>query len=99
MNFITITSYLLSCLFLLLLLKAIWKVLPQFFPAFGRFKHLLRNGYINAGIWSYKIFGFKEFQFNRNGRKVKVMAKDRDFAYRKFKAYTKTNRNNGIHKL
>ncbi len=92
-------TYAISVLFVFLLLKAIWKVLPQYFPRVGTFQLRLGEWKINFYIWLFKLFGYEEFQFNKNGLKVKILAKDRKEAYRKFKDYTKTNRRKKLYKF
>ncbi len=96
MHYIT---YAFTGLFAFLLLKAIWKVLPHYSSEFGSFQLRLSEWKINFFIRLYKHFGYEEFQFNKKGLKVKILAKDRKEAYRKFKVYTKTNRRKKMYKF
>lgn len=92
MKIITFIAYVLATLFLLLLLKSLWIVLPHYWPAFGRFNSKLRQNYAKAGIWVYKLWGCKEFNFRKGSTQVMVMARTEKEAYRKLKKYTNANR-------
>lgn len=96
MKIITLIAYVLAVLFLFFLLKSLWIVLPQYWPAFGRFKSKFLQNYVKAGIWIYKLRGFKTFTFRKGslkgGTEVTVMAKTEKEAYRKFKSFANANR-------
>lgn len=86
MNLFTITAYLFAALFLIFLTRAVWAVLPIYFPG-----HLLWRRKTNLAI--YKFFGYEEFVFWKEKRRYMVMAKSRKAAYHKLKKHTtKTNR-------
>ncbi|QED37995.1 hypothetical protein FK178_09765 [Antarcticibacterium arcticum] len=103
MKIITLIAYVLAVLFLFFLLKSLWLVLPQYWWAFGRFKYKFLQNYGKAGIYFYKLRGFKKFTFRKGSLKgateVTVMAKTEKEAYRKFKTYTNSNRSTRMQQI
>jgi len=99
MSFLTITAYVLAALFLFFLSKAVIKVLPFYWPAFGRFKVKMIRLCITFFKWIYKRLGYQEYFFKKGKFKFAVMAKTRKEAYTKFKKHTKTNRKNRMSNL
>jgi hypothetical protein len=94
MIILTITVYVLAILFLFFLTKAVIKVLPFYWPAFGRFQVKVISLRITFLKWLYKKRGYQEYFFNKGKFKFVVMAKSRKEAYTKFKTHTKSNRKN-----
>lgn len=73
---INVISYALSILFLILISRAVRSAIPEYWS-------LIK-------VWWLKKRGYTFHYFN-NG-KTKVLAKDRDQAYRKYKEYKHANR-------
>lgn len=76
MSILTIFAYIFATLFLIALTRAIIQVAPSYWS-------LVR-------VWYFKKKGYTYHYFNKGN--TKVLAKDRDQAYAKYKAYKKTNR-------
>lgn len=91
MNRITALNYFIYIflvLIIFLLIKSIWKVLPFYSSRFAKFDRKLRQSLDNILTRIYKKQGYNEFEFTRGKLRVKVLAKSRKEAYRKFRNCT-----------
>lgn len=83
MTVLTIFAYVLASLFLITLTRVLVKLAPDYWS-------ILK-------VWYLRKKGYTYHYFNKGN--TKVLAKDWKDAYKKYKAYTKNNRRNGIKKF
>ena len=77
MNVLTPIAYVFAILFLIVLFRAVRRVWPLYFDPL----HVL---------WKKKVLRYEFFHFNKG--RTKILAKDREQAYGKYKAYKSSNR-------